>query len=77
MTLIDPALEARALAEHQLWVRDLEAERVTHSNESMPVLLARLRRELPESPDARRRRLWREEQRLVRELSRHQGEVGE
>lgn len=38
------------LAEHAAWVRELEAERVTHSNESMKELMSRLHRERPENP---------------------------
>ncbi|BAU32489.1 hypothetical protein [Microcella alkaliphila] len=37
-----PALAAAVLAERARWERNLEAERVTHSRETLPQLVARL-----------------------------------
>ena len=53
-------VNARALAEHEAWVRELEAERVTHSYESLAEVVRRVKRERVESPAVRLARQRRE-----------------
>ena len=51
-----PALAAAVLAERARWERNLEAERVTHSGETLRQLVARL--EATERPRPARQRAW-------------------